>query len=53
MIAQWARRGELLSVVLIVIGILFMIQPLTVYLMAYGFVILLAGMIVFIITSHM
>jgi hypothetical protein len=53
MITRWARRGEQLAVVLIILGILFMIQPLTVYLMAYGFVIVLAGMVLFIITSHM
>lgn len=53
MITLWARRGEQLAVVLIVLGILFMIQPLTVYLLSYGFVIVLVGLILFIITSHL
>ena len=53
MIVRWARRGEQLAVALIILGILFMIQPLTVVLMAYGFVIVLVGLIVFIVTSHM
>jgi hypothetical protein len=52
MIFNWARRGEQLSVALIILGIILMIQPVTAVLMAYGFVIVLAGMIVFIITSH-
>jgi hypothetical protein len=48
-----ARRAEQLSVVLIVVGILCMIQPFTLNLLSYGFVITLAGMIAFTITSHL
>lgn len=47
------RRGEQTAVVLILIGILCMIQPFWVYLLAYGFVITLVGMIVFIVVSHL
>lgn len=52
-IRQWARRGEQLAVLLIILGILLMIQPITVVLLAYGFVVILAGMVLFIITSHL
>jgi hypothetical protein len=52
-LTQWARRGEQLAVLLIILGIIMMIQPITVVLLAYGFVVVLAGMVLFMITSHM
>ena len=48
-----ARRGEQFAVVLILVGILCMIQPLWVDLLAYGFVITLIGLVVFMVTSHL
>ncbi|HWE63025.1 MAG TPA: hypothetical protein VHB98_15030 [Chloroflexota bacterium] len=48
-----ARRAEQASVVLIMVGILCMVQPIKVDLLAYGFVVTLIGLVGFIITSHL
>lgn len=53
MTALWIRRGEQTAVVLILIGILCMIQPFWVCLLAYGFVITLIGLVAFIVVSHL
>ena len=48
-----AKRGEQAAVVLISVGILCMVQPFVLALLAYGFVMVLAGMVVFMIVSHL
>ena len=53
MTRPWARRGELFAVLLIIIGILFMIQPFVLDLLAYGFVVTLVGLIGFTVVSHL
>ena len=53
MTRAWARRGEQLAVLLIIVGIVSMVQPFTVQLLAYGFVLALIGMILFTVTSHL
>ena len=45
--------GFWLTFILIVVGILCMIQPFTVYILSYGFVITLIGMIGFSVFSHL
>lgn len=45
--------GELVSIALIIIGFLMMIQPFTIILYTYGFSVILAGVILFNITSHL
>ena len=50
------RIGELgdnLAIVLIIIGFLMMVQPLTIVLYSYGFTVILSGVILFNITSHL
>jgi hypothetical protein len=47
------RRAEQAAVVVILAGILCMIQPFTLVLLAYGFVVLLIGLVAFMITSHL
>jgi hypothetical protein len=53
MTREWARRGERLAVILITAGILCMVQPFVLALLAYGFDMVLAGMILFAIVSHL
>lgn len=53
MTRTWARRGEQLAVLFIIAGIAGMVQPFTVQLLAYGFVLALLGMILFTVASHM
>ncbi len=48
----WVQRGEQLAVVLITLGILCMVQPFVLALLGYGFVMVLAGMVLFMIVSH-
>jgi hypothetical protein len=48
----WVQWGGHLAVVLITVGILCMIQPFVLALLSYGFVMVLAGMVLFMIVSH-
>ena len=48
----WVQRGEQFAVALITVGILCMIQPFALALLAPGFVMVLAGMVLFMIVSH-
>ena len=45
-------RLENIGLVVMVVGILFLVQPLTVALFTVGFPILLAGLVFYIIVSH-
>jgi len=47
------RWGERLGIVLIVLGIGMLIQPWALILFTRGFLVLLAGTLLFIITSHL
>ena len=53
MTREWVRRGEQVAVALIAAGILCMVQPFVLALLAYGFVLVLAGMIMFMVVSHL
>lgn len=50
LIGTW---GERLGIVLIVLGIAMLIQPWALILFTRGFLVLLAGTLLFIITSHL
>ena len=52
MVRVWAQFGERAAVTLITVGILCMIQPFVLALLAYGFIMVLAGLVVFMIVSH-
>ena len=47
----WVPRGGQLAVVLITVGILCMVQPFVLTLLSYGFVMVLAGLVLFMIVS--
>jgi hypothetical protein len=47
------RIGEQLAVALILLGILMMVQPVVLDLLAYGFVLVLIGLVLFIVVSHL
>jgi len=47
------RWGERLGIVLIVLGIAMLIQPWALIFFTRGFLVLLAGTLLFIITSHL
>lgn len=45
--------GDLLAMAMIIIGFLMMIQPMTIVLYTLGFPLILGGVILFNITSHL
>ena len=53
MAKAFARWGEQIAIALITVGILSMIQPFVLALLAYGFLLVLGGMVLFMIVSHM
>ena len=52
MAKAFAQRGEQIATVLITVGILSMVQPFVLALLAYGFIMVLVGMVLFMIVSH-
>ena len=46
------NRLEVAAMVLMVLGILMLVQPLTLVLFSYGFTVLLIGLVVYIVVSH-
>jgi hypothetical protein len=52
MAKAFAQRGEQFAIALITIGILSMVQPFVLALLAYGFMMVLVGMVLFMIVSH-
>ena len=53
MAKAFAQRGEQIAIALITLGILSMVQPFVLALLAYGFMMVLVGMVLFMIGSHM
>ena len=53
MAKAFAQRGEQIAIALITVGILSMVQPFVLALLAYGFMMVLVGMVLFMIVSHM
>jgi hypothetical protein len=51
---QWLRRGpcETIAMALIGLGVVMLMQPLSLSLYSYSFVTILAGTLVFVIVSH-
>ena len=52
--ARWFRRGpwEIIAMNLIAVGIVMLVQPLSIDLYSYSFVTILAGTIGYVVVSH-
>ena len=53
-VARWFRRGpwESIAMSLIAVGIIMLVQPLSIDLYSYSFVTILAGTIGYVVVSH-
>jgi uncharacterized membrane protein YecN with MAPEG domain len=50
---KFGELGDYVAMALIIIGFLMMIQPITIVLYSYGFTVILSGVILYNITSHL